>query len=472
MKKLLSLVMVLAMALALVPGLTAVAEDIPTIKWVQQGNGKPENYDSWKAKLDAYLEEKIGVHLDLEVVNWGDWSNRRNVIINTNEPYDIMFSNLDTYVNDVHLGAFADISEAVKTAAPDLYNFIPEEYWKAVEVDGKVYGVPTYKDSSVALFFVWDQAMIDKYEIDAENITQLAQLDEPLRKIAEGESGPSFHLIKDGFNHILNWYDKLGTGLPLGVRFDDESRKVVSVLEQDDVMADLTLLHTWFKDGIINQDAAIRAEHPKYRPVFVEQGWSSAAKSIWGPQMGVEKAVAYPYGAVTLSNDSVQGSISCISSSSQNLEKTLEFLQLVNTDYIVRDALFYGEEGVDFNYVEGDPDHKVDRINKEWAMAGYTQGTFFIVSQDASVEINQWEEVKELNEIAEPSVMLGFYFDFTSLEDEVSNCRSIWDKYKSELMTGTADPAVTVPEMMEEMNAAGFNDIITEAQKQIDAFYQ
>lgn len=470
MKKFLSLVLVLALSLSLVPGLFASAEEIPTIKWIQVGSGKPANYDTWKAKMDAYLEEKIGAHLEMEIVNWGDWSNRRNVIINTNEPFDILFTNLDTYASDVNLGAFADISKAIKTSAPELYSFIPEDYWKAVEINGNLYGIPTYKDSSVALYFIWDKAVADEYEIDIENIHTLADMDEPLRKIAEGTGKPSFIQIKSGFNHLTNWYDKLGTGLPLGVRYDDETRKVVPVLEQEDIMSDLKLMHSWYNDGIINADAATLAENPKYRPVFVEQGWSMAAKTVWGPQMGVEEAVAIPFGDVILSNDSVQGSISCISSSSQNVEKTLEFLQLVNTDYIVRDMLFYGEEGVDFTYVEGDADHKVDRINKEWQMAGYTQGTFFTVSQDAATDFNQWEEVKELNESAKPSVMLGFYFDFSEVQDQVSNCRSIWEKYVGEVMTGTRNPEESVPEMMEEMRAAGFDEILEAAQAQIDAF--
>ena len=35
--------------------------DVVTLKWVTVGNGMPENYDAWKANLDKYLEEKIGV---------------------------------------------------------------------------------------------------------------------------------------------------------------------------------------------------------------------------------------------------------------------------------------------------------------------------------------------------------------------------------------------------------------------------
>ena len=37
-------------------------------------------------------------------------------------------------------------------------------------------------------------------------------------------------------------------------------------------------------------------------------------------------------------------------------------------------------------------------------------------------------------------------------------------------MTGTADPATLIPEIMEQMRASGFDAIIAEAQAQIDAW--
>jgi len=46
--------------------------EVVTIKWIQVGNGMPENYDSWLQQLNPYLEEKIGVNVEMEIVPWGD----------------------------------------------------------------------------------------------------------------------------------------------------------------------------------------------------------------------------------------------------------------------------------------------------------------------------------------------------------------------------------------------------------------
>ena len=61
------------------------SDGIPTITWYQVGSGQPANIDSWTAKANAYLEEKIGVHIDIQCVSWGPWGDRRSVIVQTNE---------------------------------------------------------------------------------------------------------------------------------------------------------------------------------------------------------------------------------------------------------------------------------------------------------------------------------------------------------------------------------------------------
>ena len=61
----------------------ASSDEVVTLKWVAVGSGMPSNYDAWLAQINPYLEEKIGVNIDMEIVSWGDWETRRNVIVNT-----------------------------------------------------------------------------------------------------------------------------------------------------------------------------------------------------------------------------------------------------------------------------------------------------------------------------------------------------------------------------------------------------
>ena len=128
--------------------------------------------------------------------------------------------------------------------------------------------------------------------------------------------------------------------------------------------------------------------------------------------------------------------------------------------------MYYGVEGENFEYTE---EGKVERLNEDWSMAGYTQGTFFNVSQLSSVEVNEWDEVRELNANAVPSVMLGFDMDTSAVETELANCRAVYEKYKSELWTGARDPRELIPVILSELDAAGWETIREEAQRQVDA---
>lgn len=467
MKKVLSLALALCMLLGLCAFTTASAEDVVTLRWVAVGTGMPDNYDAWLAKINPYLAEKIGVNIDMEVVSWGDWDNRRSVIINTNEAYDIIFGNMNVYNNDVLMGAYLDIEELLSTAAPELKAMIPESYWDACRVNGKIYAVPTYKDSSQSEYFVWDKDLLDKLGLDASKVTTLEEATPILTEIKEKGTVTAFPLNKNGAAYLPFLYDQMSAGLPpLGVRYDDASGKVVAVFEQEDVMKNLATLHEWFNAGIINADAATLPEENLYKACSIAQGWPSAADTSWGPQMGV-KAVAYKWEETVVSNETVRGSLNSISVNSEHPEKALAFLQLINTDTYLRDSFYYGLEGDDWVYTE---DGRIHRNKADWKMAGYTQGTFFNVTPTDDVEFNQWDEVKALNEQAKPSVLLGFTFDTANVNDKLMSCIELWNRYKGEVLTGTTNPTESVPAMMEEMRAAGFDDIVAEAQAQVDAF--
>ncbi len=486
MKKILALLLAVVMVLGLVActnsgnetttppdgtNTPVSGDEVPVLKWMMVGGGMPANYDAWQANLNKYLEEKIGVHVDVEVVGWGDWDTTRNLTISTNGAYDIMFTNNGTFYNDVSIGAFMPITQYLESA-PGLVELIPESYWDACKVNGEVYAVPTYKDSSSTQYWVLDQEIADQTGIDYKSITTMEGMTELLKamqaigtaKHIAGE--PVFIMNQGGLDALYaRNYDDLSSGIPaIGVNYHNGEAKVVSVFEQEDVLNDLATLRSWFEAGYINSDAAILAEAPSYRPVFVAQGWSGAAKTSWGDHM---TATTVQWGPTVLSNSTVQGSMNCISAACKYPEKALQLLELVNTDTYVRDALYFGLEGDNFDYVEVDGEKRVHKNNGDWTMAGYTQGTFFAVTQTDEEEFNQWIEVKELNAAAKPSPALGFAFDTTPVKNELDACIAIFTEYRATLMTGTADSTAA---MVDAMKAAGLETVIAEAQTQLDAF--
>lgn len=318
-------------------GETASGE-IVNLKWVTIGNGMPTNYDTWITKVNDYIGEKIGVNLEMEVIPWGDWDNRRNIIISTNEPYDIIFGNGNNYLADINLGAYYDITDMLDANMPGLNELMPAKYWDAVKVKDRIYGVPTYKDSSISNYSIWDKELVDEYSLDVASMTELASMTETFETLKADKNDYPVYVKNDGLYYIFDVYDQIGGGTQiLGVRYDDA-------------------------------------------------------------------------------------------------------------------------------------DGKAHKINEEWAMAGYTQGSFFTVTQIDTDEFDQWGEIKALNEAAVSSAMLGFNLDTSAITDQLANCCEIWLRYRSEVMTGVQDPAVAVPQIKEELMNAGWQDVMDEAQRQVDEF--
>ena len=80
-----------------------------------------------------------------------------------------------------------DITEKVKTAAPEMEEFIPDNIWDGTKIDGKIYAVPTYKDSSMTQFWYFDHEKVEKYDIDVDSVHTMDDLTPIFKKVKEGE---------------------------------------------------------------------------------------------------------------------------------------------------------------------------------------------------------------------------------------------------------------------------------------------
>ncbi len=440
------------------------------VTMIAVGGGMPSNYDAWQTQVNDYLTENYNLQVDIEIVAWADWDSRRSVIVNTGaEGYDIVFTNNNTFLSDVSLGVFADISDLLEDNIPGILEMSPDYIWEAVSVNDGIYGVPTYKDISSTRYVVYDEAMLDAVDMweEAAAAYEFADLTPIVTAISEYIDGPAFIMNQNsaGFTEHYTLERLVTNEMP--IVYDQTTGLVGNLLESDIIVEQLTIAHEWYTAGIINSDAAVAAEVQDYSPVKIASGWSTAADTVWGPQMNCE-AVAYQLGDTTVSTSSILGSINCITSGSSNKEAALQLLDAINTDVYVRDLFSYGVEGDNWDYT--DDGESVHKNNTDWTMAAYTQGTFFTITPTDDTEINQWDEVRELNENANASDLLGFTFDSTGLEDQIANCTEIWGRWQSEVSTGTIDPAVNLPTIIAELEASGLQDVIDAAQEQVDAF--
>ncbi len=169
---------------------------------------------------------------------------------------------------------------------PGLKQLMPDKYWDGVKVKDRIYGVPTYKDSSISNYAVWDKELVDEYNIDIASLTEIESLTEIFETLKQIKRLSGLH-ENDGVYYIFDVYDQIGAGTQiLGVRYDDADAKVCFTLEEPDIYSALETLHDWYKKGIINPDAATLSEARVYNMWRVAQGWESAGITSCIPSDG------------------------------------------------------------------------------------------------------------------------------------------------------------------------------------------
>lgn len=492
-------ILALAMAMAMTAGAFSGCADqgsgsgagdsteTPVIKWYSLGGTVPGDFKDAVDAMNARLDElKVGAHVDVTVFEWGPFEQSVQKMINGGDYYDIVFTNGSSYTRYVQQGAFMDITEKVKTAAPEMEEFIPDNIWDGTKIDGKIYAVPTYKDSSMTQFWYFDHEKVEKYDIDVKSVHTMDDLTPIFKKVKEGESAenPSFYPVMltkgNPWNGFFNDFDTLGAGVQnVGVRIDDENRKVVNVLEDEEILHNLDVLRSWYEAGYINPDANVSEENYKGSFFGSGQGWPSAVKG-WARGQNIKQYDATDaINGPLYTSETVLGSLNAISVNSKYADESLKVLQACNTDTKLRDIMAFGKEGVHFEYVEKKLDdgsgtrEAVKVLRDDWATgwAKYTQASFFPCTLTVDEPDIQWDEIKEQNAAAKESVCMGFLMDISPVQNEVSACKQIFDTYKPDLLTGARDPKELVPTINEEMKAAGLDTIIAEAQKQVDAFF-
>ncbi|MCL2811986.1 MAG: ABC transporter substrate-binding protein [Clostridia bacterium] len=474
MKRLLALCCVLLLTacapLGSQPADLANPPNIPTLIWWTVGP-EPVDFDIGIENINRYLEEHLELRLDMRMLPWMELMETTQKAVAFNEYFDIMFVDFENYNMFATSGGLWDITDALRVTAPNLWAFIPDQIWAGTKIDGRIYAVPTYKDSALAQYWVYDKAVVDASGIDIQAVRTWDDLDVALRQV-KSAGGEDFYPVllnrNDTFSGLFNGFDGFCNGLPIiGVRIDDPERRVICLLEDPVFLERLAMLRKWYQTGIINPDANTAISNRGSRFFLSSVGWPGA-ELVWQRSEKVDEYVSQVIYGPVLSTESIQGSMNAISHHSAYQAEALKLLQRINLDPLLRDMFAYGVEGVHFEYAS---DRVVRQLNKNWDVHIFSQGTLFTISTTTDWPADQWEQVKAQNDAAISSVLLGYSMDIRELSIELSASRAIWDVYSVDLTTGAADLDIAIPQLLAKLRGAGMDIIISEAEKQIDRHY-
>ncbi len=490
MKKLVSLFLAVLM-LASVASFASAEGEVIKLRWAMgTGDVAPIDNAMVLEELNKMSRELIGVECDIQYFT----NDQLQISIQTGEVFDIYFtcSWYNNFNQAVSQGLFANLDGKIQELAPDLYAAMTEDVWNlAHSSDGGLYAVPVKKDYA-AMNFITYPADIAKelgFEIPA--------------KVEKWDDLTDF-LVAWKATIPENEYPVLIGGNPAGLEssFDFIDRvvmigcimgttKVTTVFEDPEVMERYRTMAKWYDLGLVNPDVAQLTETAidtsKTRINFAQAwpGYDYSVSNGYNTEMTC-------YAGPNLSVDGVQGSMNALSITLEDdpakLEAALKYIELVNTNKLFADSLRFGVKGYHWDYVTEEQSKdcaggvlrtEIGKTNyNPWAFA---QPAYFFTSILVSQEqidgtakapvMDQYEQYyAAIKTDAKASAMQGFTWDSSAFTTQIAEITAIKDEYYKNFCSGTVSIDEVYDEFIAKMNAAGLQEMIADAQAQLDAF--
>ena len=167
----------------------------------------------------------------------------------------------------------------------------------------------------------------------------------------------------------------------------------------------------------------------------------------------------------------MSGSMQAIPVTSQDPQRAMMFLELLHTDADVINTLCFGIEGV--NYNKTDKEGIVELVgDKKWQgkLPQWMMGNVYLQYITTDEDPTKNEKLKAVSDGAKINFTTGFFFDPTPVETQIAALNNVRTELDRPLRTGAVDPATNYDKHLANLKSAGIDEIIAEAQKQLDAW--
>ncbi|MDO4322391.1 MAG: ABC transporter substrate-binding protein [Lachnospiraceae bacterium] len=439
-------------------------------------------------KINAILEPELNMKLDLIVLPWGSSIQQLQLMLSGDEKIDCFYTDSQHALQYMNNGQIADMTELIDKYGTNLKEIIGEYGLKSLSVGGFTIGIPVhFQEASVPGVFM-RKDLVEKYNIDVSKIKEPADLGEVFAAVKAGEPNMDMLFSNGSTNGPLyrlgfTAYDPLGSSM--GVLMDPTSgdTTVTNLYESDWYMDTAKMLYDWYKAGYINKDAATESE-----------SWSSLFKAgqvfsmITGDHPGIltefEVSTGYEFEVVDFTDVAIKKSnyysdiIYAIAQNSEDPDKTMQCLDYMYGSADIMNLLNWGEEGVDYVYIDEEKDIidypegvTLDNVGYSFNLAWeLPNGRLTHLWKGSDPDVNK--KTEEMNEKGINSTAFGFIFDSTGMDTQIAALDNVYNQYAPSIGSGTVDPEEYVPKFVEALKTAGVDTVIEEKQKQLDAYLE
>ena len=458
----------------------------------------PRDLELIQEKVNELAKKDLNCTVKFNYTSWSDTITKYNLLLSSGQDIDLLYTADWMYYNQyARKGAFMPLDELVPKAAPDLWKFVPENYWKAVKVGGKIYTIPATWKEYVPGVIVFREDLRKKYQVP--EIKDIATLEIYLETIEKNESTilPTEELVTDwgiggpGFTAWGPMFEQTHTsnfGVAYGLYNDYKNpSQLFNYWDSDEFVSDMKTLRRWQEKGFWSISALSAKVTP---PDEFENGKVACimgSNPVKYATILSKVRTTHPEWEVSyLSVPEVSGYVEpvhpihngfAVPRNSSNPERAVAFYSKLVLDKKYNYLTQYGIEGI--NYKISDDGHyvmlgdtKTNGFTRE-AMNGWAWRNPQIQLFDKSFDsvLQMFKNFESAPIVVEENLLGGFIEDYSSYQVERTALYQVQNQYLVPLMGGfVKDVEAGVRNFREKAKSAGLEKIQAEFSKQWQSY--
>lgn len=456
----------------------------------------PDGLDAVVEAMNAITLPRINATINPQLVSIGDYVTRMQTIDAAGGDYDLCFTSnwFSPFAGNVSKGAYAPLDSLLTEHAPDLMDVTPAYAWESLKVGGSVYAMPNQQNWRMSEGFYLRRDMAEKYGFVPEEVNTWESIEALFGAMRDGEPDDFYPAYVDQNYHwpyylgTFGFEEVTGRNIPGAYYLDgSEGYTIVNQFATPEFREHADMMRRWNENGYIRSDSAtyslgsdnITNDQRAGRIGTAQLGFvaphvAAMAESSWDNQY--EAIPVLTIGGYAI-NSVIQSSLTAVSVNSDNKERAVEYFNLIIADPELYNTLLWGVEGVNFERVNDTqitlnpntgygtgrgqvvPDFMCGRQFSGWVLAG----------RQADI----WDQVQNWSSQATPSDILGFVFDPEPVKTEIANCSAVVSEELRMLDAGSVeDVDAALDRFLSNLETAGSDRIIAEAQRQLDAWVE
>ncbi len=434
-------------------------------------NEYPYDLERIKEELNKITEQQIDVHVEIIGITSSKMKAELNELQNKDITFDISTNMLPV--------TFLPIDPWIQEVCPTLYETFTSAELATGQKNGIQYTLPVKADTATCGCLCIRKDLLEKYNISLPETGSWNDVDEILSEIADENIAliSPYSTEMTFFSKYPEW-DILSCGT-FALMDNGQSEQVEILYETEEYRQRVQLFYQWRQKGYLPEEMQMDEIAAS---VLVKSGELASYSCPYKPGIEVQESnrCGCEMAVMRLSEPLITNYTLPwqwgITEECSNPEAAARLLNLLYTDPAAMNLLNYGIEGI--HYVvneEGQAAYPedADRENTGYdTNIGWELPNQYLCYVWEGNEPDLWEKTEEFNRCAQKSKGLGFSFTEGEYASACREIERIAEKYSAALERGWANPEIILPAMLEELKAAGAEEVQRAIQQQLEQYWE